>query len=67
MRIVSFRRLGQTRIGVLLGEKVIDLNRAYRTCLESAGEPIDSGEADRTVPAEMAESGRRRTDGKAMI
>jgi len=64
VRIVSFRRLGQTRIGVLLGEKVIDLNRAYRTCLESAGEPI---EADRTVPAEMAESGRRRTDGKAMI
>jgi len=50
---VSFRHLGQTRIGALLGEMVVDLNRAYRACLESAGERIDSIEADRTVPAEI--------------
>jgi acylpyruvate hydrolase len=90
LRLVSFRRLEQTRIGVIHGDKVIDLNRAYRACLESACEPIprglprgkrakngfvplkdrrfsaaccgelqsvgeriDPGEADRTVPAEM--------------
>ena len=55
MRLVSFRRFEQTRIGVLHGEKVVDLNRAYRACLESAGEQIDPGEADRTVPAEMTD------------
>jgi acylpyruvate hydrolase len=52
---VSFRRLEQTRIGALLGEKVIDLKRAYRACLESSGERIDPDEADRTVPAEMTD------------
>jgi len=55
VRLVTFRRLGQTRIGLLLGEKVIDLNLAYRTCLESAGERIDPVGVDRTVPAEMAD------------
>ena len=53
MRLVSFRRLEQTRIGALLGEKVVDLNRAYRVCLESSGERVDPFEADRAVPAEM--------------
>jgi acylpyruvate hydrolase len=52
---VSFRHLEQTRIGALLDERVIDLNRAYRACLESAGERIDSGEADSIVPAEMSD------------
>lgn len=55
MRLVSFRRLEQTRIGALLDEKVIDLNRAYRACLGSAGEQIDPFEANRTVPAEMTD------------
>ena len=55
MRLVSFRRLEKTRIGVLHGEKVIDLKRAYRACLESAGERIDPGEADRTVPSGMTD------------
>jgi acylpyruvate hydrolase len=53
MRLVSFRHHEQPRIGALLGESVIDLRRAYRACLESAGERIDPGEADRIVPAEM--------------
>jgi acylpyruvate hydrolase len=52
---VSFRRLEQTRIGVLLGENVIDLNRAYHACLGSAGEQIDPSEADRIFPAEMTD------------
>jgi acylpyruvate hydrolase len=55
VRLASFRRLGQTGIGALLGENVIDLNRAYRACLESAGERIDPGEADRTFPSEMTD------------
>ena len=55
MRLVNFRRLEQTRIGALLDEKVIDLNRAYRACLGSAGEQIDPFEANRTVPAEMTD------------
>jgi acylpyruvate hydrolase len=55
VRLVSFSHLEQTRIGALLGEKVIDLNRAYRACLGSAGEGIDPIEADRTIPAEMAD------------
>ncbi len=55
MRLVSFRHLEQTRIGALLGERVIDLNRAYRACLGSAGERIDPFKADRTVPAEMTD------------
>ena len=67
MRLVSFRRLEQTRVGVLLGENVIDLNRAYRSCLESAGEVIDPSEADRIFPAEMTEPGRRRTDENGVI
>lgn len=53
MRLVSFSHRGQTRIGALLGEKVIDLNLAYRAYLESAGERIDPGEADFTVPTQM--------------
>lgn len=55
MRLVSFHHLEQTRIGVLLGEKVIDLNHAYRVCLESLGERIDLFEVDRTVPAKMTD------------
>ena len=55
MRLVSFRRLEQIRIGVLHGEKVIDLNQAYRACLESTGEQIDPFDADRTVPAGMTD------------
>ena len=55
MRLVSFRRLEQTRIGALLGEKVIDLERAYQACLESAGEQIDPVETGRIVPAEMTD------------
>jgi len=34
---------------------VIDLRRAYRACLEAAGERIDPIEADRTIPAEMTD------------
>jgi acylpyruvate hydrolase len=55
VRLVSFRLLEQTRIGVLHGEMVVDLKRAHRACLESAGEQIDPGGADRIVPAEMAD------------
>ena len=55
MRLVSFRRLEQIRIGVLHGEKVIDLNRAYRACLESAGEQIDPIVADRILRNPVAD------------
>ena len=53
MRLVSYRRLAQPRVGVLQGEKVVDLNRAYRACLESHGECSDLNGADRVIPAEM--------------
>ena len=53
MRLVSFRRLEQIRIGALLGEMVVDLNRAYRAYLESSGEQIDPVESDRIVPPEI--------------
>jgi acylpyruvate hydrolase len=53
VRLVSFRHLGQTCIGALLGEQVIDLERAYSAALESAGEQIDPGEAESAIPMEM--------------
>ena len=53
MRLVSFRLREQIRTGVLLGEYVLDLNRAYRACLASTGECSDPNGADRVVPAEM--------------
>jgi uncharacterized protein with von Willebrand factor type A (vWA) domain len=55
VRHASFRRLRQTRIGALRGEKVIDLNRAYRACLESAGEQIDPIVADRILRNPVAD------------
>jgi acylpyruvate hydrolase len=53
VRLVSFRHLEHIRVGALLDEKVIDLNRAHSAYLESAGEPSDPFEADRAVPVEM--------------
>ncbi len=53
MRLVSFRLREQTRTGVLLGERVLDLNRAYRASLEATGADSDLNGADRVVPAEM--------------
>jgi acylpyruvate hydrolase len=52
---VSFRHLEQIRIGILRGETVVDLNRAWRACVESAGERIDSTEAEHAVPVNMTE------------
>ena len=55
MRHASFRRIEQTRFGALHGEKVIDLNRAYQACLESAGEQINPIVADRILRNPVAD------------
>lgn len=53
MRLVSFRHFGRTRVGALIGNRVVDLERAHRAALESADKPIDPDRANTDVPAEM--------------
>ena len=55
MRLAGFRRLKRTRSGALRGENVIDLNRAYQACLESAGEQINPIVADRILRNPVAD------------
>jgi acylpyruvate hydrolase len=55
MKLVSFSYEGNTRIGAMNGEQVIDLHYAYRTMLESEGVIRAAQVAEAFVPANMVE------------
>lgn len=53
MRLVTFQREGQSRIGAQLNEQVVDLNRAYRAALQATGNEEELVVADLRVPTDM--------------
>jgi acylpyruvate hydrolase len=55
MKLVSFSYEGNTRIGAMHGEQVIDLHYAYRTMLEAEGVIRAAQVAEAFVPANMVE------------
>jgi acylpyruvate hydrolase len=62
MKLVTFDHRGVQRVGLLEGERVIDVNRAYAALLAQRGEPRAGAMANALVPADMIgilESGER--------
>lgn len=53
MHLVSFIHRKKARTGALLDKTVIDLGKAYRACLASAGDRPVPPEAPRAIPAAM--------------
>ncbi len=53
MRLVTYEHEGQARTGALLGESVVDLNRAYRTALRHLGNVNELAVADLRLPIDM--------------
>lgn len=53
MRLVTYQHEGQTRTGALLGESVVDLNRAYRAALRHLGNANELAVADLRLPIDM--------------
>ncbi len=53
MRLVTYQREGQSRIGAQLDGQVVDLNRAYQAALHHAGNNDELAVADLRVPPDM--------------
>lgn len=53
MRLVTFLRLGEPRLGAVVGDQVIDLNTAYRLMQERAGRLRAKEAAAAVLPADM--------------
>lgn len=53
MKLVTYQRELQTRVGALLNGKVVDLNRAYRAALIHEGNESELAVADARIPATM--------------
>jgi acylpyruvate hydrolase len=53
MRLVTYQHEGQVRTGALLGEFVVDLNRAYRAALQHLGNVNELAVADLRLPIDM--------------
>jgi len=53
MKLVTFVHRGVQRVGLLEGERVIDVNRAYAALQADRGAPHAGAMADASVPAEM--------------
>ncbi len=53
MKLVTYQHQLQTRIGALLGGKVVDLNRAYRAALVHSGNDSELAVADARIPTTM--------------
>jgi acylpyruvate hydrolase len=53
MKLVTFAHRGVQRVGLLEGERVIDVNRAYAALLSQRGDLCAGTMADALVPAEM--------------
>jgi len=55
LKLVTYTFEGEARLGALLDDKVIDLNRAYRALLQQRGDPRAKAMADAFVPSNMLE------------
>ena len=53
MKLVTYQRELQARVGALLNGKVVDLNRAYRAALIHEGNDSELAVADARIPATM--------------
>lgn len=53
MKLVTYQYQLQTRVGALLGGKVVDLNRAYRAALVHNGNDSELAVADARIPNNM--------------
>src|SRR5260370_11554895 len=53
MHLVTYQHEGQARTGVLLGESVVDLNRAYRAALRHLDTASELAVADLRLPLDM--------------
>ena len=53
MKLVTFAHHGTQRVGLLEGERIIDVNRAYAALLAQRGDLRPGAMADALVPAEM--------------
>jgi 2-keto-4-pentenoate hydratase/2-oxohepta-3-ene-1,7-dioic acid hydratase in catechol pathway len=53
MRLVTFHREGEPRLGAQLDTRIIDLNRAYQAVLRHAGNDNELAVANLRVPADM--------------
>ncbi len=49
MRLVTFLRLGEPRLGAVVGEQIIDLNAGYQYLQERAGIPRARERAGETL------------------
>ncbi len=55
MKLVTYGIEGQTRIGAVVGNSVIDLNRAYKALLRQRGDPRPQAMANAIVPPDMVQ------------
>ena len=53
MKLVTFTHRGVQRVGLIEGERIIDVNRAYAALLGQHGESRAGAMADALVPADM--------------
>jgi acylpyruvate hydrolase len=53
MKLVTFAVAGRDRVGAVVDEHVVDLNRAYAASLAASGDPESAARADQALPAEM--------------
>lgn len=53
LKLVTYEENGESRLGALLGETVVDLNRAYARLLQQRGQPPARALADVLVPPDM--------------
>jgi acylpyruvate hydrolase len=53
MKLVTFAHRGVQRVGLLEGERIIDVNRAYAALLGQRGDSRAAAMADALVPADM--------------
>ncbi len=55
LKLVTYAFEGDTRIGAVVGDTVVDLNRAYGALLEQQGDPRPRAMANAIVPPDMRE------------
>src|SRR5918995_238085 len=53
LRLVTYAYQGETRIGAVADDQLIDLNRAYEGLLREQGDPRPEAMAEAMVPPEM--------------
>lgn len=61
LKLVTYEEKGESRLGALLEDTIIDLNRAYARLLQQRGQPRATAIADVIVPPNMLEFLRGET------